>query len=248
MLPVGTILQLALGCSAARSSSPAAAPDHAPGALASVAESASSSSANRGTAKPGKPTWRLELHWNDASDTTTVLRVAPNQRIRATVTVTGVDTLEGFRVTFRLHGVGGKGSTAWTFAEHPPCGEATWAGTAQADRKARAPWPRKFLITDAAPMDDGTQMLLVSATFDRALIDPDSTYSLCHLDFDPPTPVDSSATCAGWDGPARLYIEEGKLFRRGVDEYVSLLGRALRVEPLAAPTNSSPRSSDKAEK
>jgi len=191
------------GCSGAR---PAAAPAASPPPPAAAAP-----------AQRSIPDPVLTLHWSDALDTTRVLEARPDQRLRVAVTITGVDTLQGYTLRFRLEPI------------------ATWLFTAEPDPQAPAPWPNKLLITDLKPAPDGTVWMLVAAGWDKVVLDPDSLYSLCHLDFDPPVAAEEGGSCAGWDGPARLYCESGELALTSIEFPVQRLGLAVTVRPLAAP-------------
>ncbi len=177
----------------------------------------------------------LTLHWNDALDTARVLEARPDQRLRVTVTITGVDTLQGYTLRFRLEPMGRPAGGAWSFADRGGCRAATWSFTAERDPRAPAPWPNKLLITDLKPAPDGTVWMLVAAAWDMVVLDPDSLYSLCHLDFDPPVAVEDDSSCAGWDGPARLYCESGEIMLTGIEFPVQRLGPAVTVRPLAVP-------------
>jgi len=209
------------GCSGAR---PAAAPAASPPPPAAAAP-----------AQRSIPDPVLTLHWSDALDTTRVLEARPDQRLRVAVTITGVDTLQGYTLRFRLEPIDGPAGAAWSFADRGGCRAATWLFTAEPDPQAPAPWPNKLLITDLKPAPDGTVWMLVAAGWDKVVLDPDSLYSLCHLDFDPPVAAEEGGSCAGWDGPARLYCESGELALTSIEFPVQRLGLAVTVRPLAAP-------------
>jgi hypothetical protein len=213
------VAAMAAGCSGSRPPAPAASPPP----RAAVAAPA---------AAERDPL--VTLHWNDAEDTARVLEARPDQRLRVAVTITGIDTLIGYNLRFRLEPMTTPPGTAWKFADDGGCRAATWLFTAEPDPKAPAPWPNKLLITDLKAAPDGTVWMLVAAAWDKQLLDPDSTYLLCHLDFDPPTAAAEGGACAGWDGPARIYCESGELAITTTEFSLRRLGPAVTVRPVAA--------------
>jgi hypothetical protein len=205
------------GCSGAKPAGPAASPPPVAAAPAPAHELV------------------LALHWNDALDTTRVLEARADQHLRVTVTVTGVDTLQGYSLRFRLEPLAAPSGDAWKFADLGGCRAAGWSFTAEPDRRAPAPWANKLLITDLKVAPDGTVWMIVGAAWDLAILDPDSVYSLCHLDFDAPAPAEEGGSCAGWDGPARIYCESGELMIPPIEFSIQRLGPAVTVRPSAAP-------------
>ena len=185
--------------------------------------------------KPLVPIPRLALHWNDAGDTTRTLRSPSDKPLRTELTLTGlVDSLQGYTIEFRMEPTTTKRGSAWKFANDGGCLAAVWSATAERDPKARAPWPRKLLITDVRALPDGSVAFVVAATFDKVGLDPDSTYSLCHMDFVPPQAASDSVTCAGWDAPVRLYVEQASLLFTEIEQPVFEIGKAITFEPVAA--------------
>jgi len=175
---------------------------------------------------------RLALHWNDASDTTRVLRAPGDRTLRTALTLTGVsDSLQGFTIHFRLEPTTNRRGTAWTLANNDSCLAAVWAGTIGRDPKVPAPWPNKLLITDARALPDGSLWMIVAATFDLVAMHADSTYLVCNMTFTPPTPSSDKAHCAGWDAPVRLYVENATLLYTTVEQPVFELDKPLSYEP-----------------
>lgn len=215
-----SITALAWGCGGAK---PAAPPAAAPPPAASA------------PAERLGPDAVLSLHWEDALNPEEALEARPDQRLRVTVAITGVDTLQGYTLQFRLEPLGMPRGDAWRFADFGGCQAATWSFTAERDARAPAPWPNKLLITDLRPTEDGTVWMLVAATWDKVILDPDSTYSLCHLDFYPPKAAEEGGRCAGWDGPARIYAERALIMLTAIEFPVQNLGGAVTVRPVAAP-------------
>lgn len=207
----------AAGCSGSRPPAPAAGPP--PAAVSTAAERDPS----------------VTLHWNDAQDTARVLEARPDQRLRVAVTITGIDTLIGYNLRFRLEPTSAPAGSAWKFADEGGCRAATWLFSAEPDPKAPAPWPNKLLITDLKAAPDGTVWILVAAAWDKQILDADSTYLLCHLDFDPPVAAEEGGECAGWDGPARIYCESGEIAITTTEFSLRRLGPAVTVRPVAVP-------------
>ena len=180
---------------------------------------------------PLLPVARLALHWNDAGDTTRVLRIPADRPFRTAITLTGVaDSLQGFTLHFRLEPTTNSKGTAWTLANTESCLAAVWSGTIERD-KVPAPWPNKLMITDANALPDGSVTMIVAATFDLVAMHPDSTYLVCHMNFTPPEAASDSVRCWGWDAPVRLYIENATLLFTTVEEPVFEMGKALTFEP-----------------
>jgi hypothetical protein len=187
------------------------------------------------------PLTRLTLHWNDAGDTTRTLRAPSDQPLRTDLTLTGlVDSLQGYTIEFRMEPTTNERGSAWKFANEGGCLAAVWSATADRDPKARAPWPNKLLITDMKAKPDGSVAFVVAATFDVVALNPESTYSLCHMDFMPPQAASDSVTCEGWDAPVRLYVEQASLLFTQIEQPVFEMGKAIYFEPLAG-TNRTPR-------
>jgi len=206
----------AAGCSGSKSPAPAASPPPAAAAAA------------------GERDPLVMLHWNDAGDTARVLEARSDQRLRVAVTITGIDTLIGYNLRFRLEPMSTPPGSAWKFANEGGCRAATWLFTAEPDPKAPAPWPNKLLITDLKAAPDGTVWMLVAAAWDKQILHADSTYLLCHLDFDPPVAAEEGGECAGWDGPARIYCESGEIAITTTEFSLRRLGPAVTVRPVAA--------------
>jgi hypothetical protein len=176
---------------------------------------------------------RLTLHWNDAADTSRLLRVPGNQSFRTDLTLTGLaDSLQGFHIEFRMEPTSNVRGTAWRFADSDSCLAGVWAGTAEKDPHAPAPWPSKLMITDVQPQPDGSVVFMVAVTFDLVAMNPDSTYSVCHMIFTPPEAKSDSVTCSGWDAPMRLGVESAKLLFTQIEEPIFELGKALQLEVL----------------
>lgn len=179
---------------------------------------------------------QLQLHWNDAGDTTRTLKWPGDQPFRTCLTITGVkDSIAGIEVQFRLEPTTPDKGSAWQFANAGGCLAAVWSGTVEPDPKARAPWPHKLAITDVRPQADGTTVFVVSATFDYVKLNPDSTYSVDHMNFQPPQAASDTSRCAGWDVPMRLYVESAQiLYTQNYIQPVFDLGKAIFFEPQAA--------------
>ena len=195
-----------------------------------------SSSAPPAAAPPPAPAGtRIALHWNDAADTTRTLHWPSDKPFRVALTVSGlVDSVQGFEMHFRLEPTTTNKGTAWKLAATPECSAAIWAGTVEPDRMARAPWPNKLAITDARAQEDGSVFMIVAVAFDLVKLDPDSTYSLGHMDFQPPQPASAQARCAGWDAPVRIFIESATALyteRKGSQQPVQNFGKPLYFEP-----------------
>ncbi|HEV8479257.1 MAG TPA: hypothetical protein VGR66_00560 [Candidatus Eisenbacteria bacterium] len=179
------------------------------------------------------PVPHFTLHWNDAGDTTRTLRWPSNKAFRTDLTLTGlVDSLQGYTIQFRMEPTSTTKGSAWKFANDAGCLAAVWQATAEKDPKAPAPWPNKLLITDVRPLVDGSVAFVVAATFDMVKLNPDSTYSLCHMDFTPPQAASDSVTCAGWDAPVRLYVEQATLLFKELEQPVFEMGKPIYFEPV----------------
>ena len=182
------------------------------------------------------PVAHFTLHWNDAGDTTRTLRWPSNKPFRTDLTLTGLaDSLQGFTIQFRMEPTSTTKGSAWKFANNGGCLAAVWQGTADKDPKARAPWPNKLLITDVRALPDGSTAFVVAATFDLVGMNPDSTYSLCHMDFTPPQAASDSVRCSGWDAPVRLYVEQATLLFTQLEQPVFETGKPLFFEPVPTP-------------
>jgi hypothetical protein len=193
------------------------------------------SGASAPTVYTTRPVPKLALHWNNAADTTRTLRWPSDKPFQTDLTITGlVDSVAGYELHLRLEPTTPNKGTAWKFANSGDCLAAVWAATPENDPFARAPWPHKLAITDARPMDDGSVALFVSVTFDMIALHPDSTYSLCHMFFQPPQAASSGGHCAGWDAPVRIYVESATLlFTQNLEQPVLDVGKDIRFEPQA---------------
>jgi hypothetical protein len=179
------------------------------------------------------PRGRIQLHWNDAADTVRTLRSGPNRPLRITATVTEADSLRGFTLLFRLRPARPDG-TAWTFQPRPGCEAAGFVISAERDSMAPAPWKRKLLFTDKVDVADGDRLFYVIAAYDDVILNPDSTYSLCHLDLQPAEPSDGGMSC-GWDAPMQISLDVARLSLFGRDIPARDFGHGLRYEPTHAP-------------
>jgi hypothetical protein len=181
------------------------------------------------------PQPRFTMHWNDAGDTTRTLRWPSDKPFRTDLTLTGcADSLQGYTIQFRMEPTTTNKGSAWKFANDGGCLAAVWQGTAEKDPKAWAPWPNKLLITDVRPLADGSVGFVVAATFDLVHMNPDSIYSLCHMDFTPPQAASDSVKCPGWDAPVRVYVEQATLLFTQLEQPVFEMGRPLYFEPVPA--------------
>jgi hypothetical protein len=177
------------------------------------------------------PRGEIELHWKDAADSTRLLRAPHDAKLRITATITGADSLRGFTLLFRLHPASPESTTAWTFRPRPGCDAAMFAITAEKDPKAPAPWFRKLLLTDKVESPDGDRLFFVIAAYDDVIVDPDSTYSLCHLDLEPAPAGEDGRQC-GWDVPMQVSLDVAKVSLFGRDVPAKDFGHGLTFEPI----------------
>src|SRR5262245_41325668 len=177
---------------------------------------------------PSKPVTELTLHWTNAADTTRTLRWPSNKPFRTDLTLTGMsDSLQGYTIQFRMEPTTTTKGSAWRFADSGNCLAAVWAGTAEKDPFARAQWQNELMNTDVRPLPDCTTVFVVASTFDLVAMHPESTYSLCHMDFTPPQAASDSVACAGWDAPVRLYVEQASLLFPQMEQPVFEMGKPI---------------------
>ena len=179
------------------------------------------------------PRGRIDLHWNDALDTSRVLRASRDAKLRITASITDADSLRGFTLIFRVHPVSHDTSTAWTFRPRAGCDAATFAITADKDAAAPSPWFRKLLLTDKLEDPGGDRLFFVIAAYDDVIVNPDSTYALCHLDLEPAGAGEGGVDC-GWDVPIQVSLDVAKVSLFGRDVPALDFGGGLRYEPAPA--------------
>jgi hypothetical protein len=150
--------------------------------------------------------WALDLSWDTSQSARYVKLASAEDRLSLVCRLSGADSLQGFQVMLRIRAVGESPAGSWLFRDSLACGAATFEVDSRGDGGAAAPWTHKLVISDIRYGElSGAAVIIVAGAFDRAVLNPDSSYVLCNIDLTPPGMAvgdGSDAACGGWDSHA----------------------------------------------
>lgn len=159
--------------------------------------------------------WDLDLSWDTSQSETDVKTASPGDPLNLVCRLSGADSLQGFQVLLRIRAVGNHSMGSWSFRDSSGCAAATFEVDSRGDAGAAAPWIKKLVMSDLRYGEEtGAAVIVVAGAFDRAVLDPDSSYVLCNIHLVPPdtSPDDHAGReCAGWDSPAIFDLVAAKV-------------------------------------